>query len=152
MLTFFSGFGLGTILTPFFALFFPIDLAIGLTGVVHFFNGVFKLLLVGKHANKDIVYFTGLLRQATWNGFTPQNVPHKDVWYRPDLQEIAGVKQLENVLPYMLYAEQSSYDFEGAFPNTQRHYPENNHLQYALFWFFMAAGMVGVYIMRFLRP
>jgi uncharacterized membrane protein YfcA len=38
ILTFFSGFGLGTILFPVFILFFPVDLAIALTGVVHFFN------------------------------------------------------------------------------------------------------------------
>jgi uncharacterized protein len=41
ILTFFSGFGLGTILTPVFMLFFPVELAIALTGVVHFFNNVF---------------------------------------------------------------------------------------------------------------
>ena len=35
-LTFFSGFGLGTILVPVFALFFPIELAIALTAIVHF--------------------------------------------------------------------------------------------------------------------
>ncbi|PCH94059.1 MAG: hypothetical protein COB85_06060 [Bacteroidetes bacterium] len=47
-LTFFSGFGLGTILTPVFVIFFPIEIAIALTGVVHLSNNVFKLLLVGK--------------------------------------------------------------------------------------------------------
>ncbi|MGB0431657.1 MAG: sulfite exporter TauE/SafE family protein, partial [Bacteroidia bacterium] len=47
ILTFFSGFGLGTILTPVFAIFFPIDQAIALTGVVHFANNIFKLFLVG---------------------------------------------------------------------------------------------------------
>jgi len=52
ILTFFSGFGLGTILTPVFMIFFPVDLAIGLTGIVHFFNNVFKLILVGKNADK----------------------------------------------------------------------------------------------------
>ena len=35
ILTFFSGFGLGTLLLPVFALFFSIEIAIGLTGVVH---------------------------------------------------------------------------------------------------------------------
>ena len=48
ILTFFSGFGLGTILTPVFMIFFPVELAIGLTGIVHFFNNIFKLVLVGK--------------------------------------------------------------------------------------------------------
>ncbi|HNB58476.1 MAG TPA: sulfite exporter TauE/SafE family protein, partial [bacterium] len=35
-LTFFSGFGLGTILMPVFALFFPVHTAVALTAVVHF--------------------------------------------------------------------------------------------------------------------
>lgn len=60
ILTFFSGFGLGTILTPVFALFFPIDLAIALTGVVHFFNNLFKLGLVGKSADKVVLLRFGL--------------------------------------------------------------------------------------------
>ena len=60
ILTFFSGFGLGTILTPVFMVFFPVDLAIALTGIVHFFNNIFKLLLVGKHANKEVLLRFGI--------------------------------------------------------------------------------------------
>lgn len=60
ILTFFSGFGLGTILTPVFMVFFPVDLAIALTGVVHFFNNIFKLVLVGKHANKSVLMHFGI--------------------------------------------------------------------------------------------
>ena len=60
ILTFFSGFGLGTILTPVFMIFFPVDLAIALTGVVHFFNNVFKLFLVGRFADKAVVFRFGL--------------------------------------------------------------------------------------------
>lgn len=60
LLTFFSGFGLGTILMPVFAIFFPIDLAIGLTGVVHFLNNLFKLSLVGLKANKEVVIRFGI--------------------------------------------------------------------------------------------
>jgi uncharacterized protein len=60
MLTFFSGFGLGTILTPVFMIFFPVDLAIALTGVVHFFNNIFKLLLVGGRADKKVVLRFGI--------------------------------------------------------------------------------------------
>lgn len=60
ILTFFSGFGLGTILTPVFMIFFPVELAIALTGVVHFFNNVFKLFLVGKNANKEILLRFGI--------------------------------------------------------------------------------------------
>jgi uncharacterized membrane protein YfcA len=60
ILTFFSGFGLGTILTPVFMIFFPVDLAIALTGVVHFFNNIFKLILVGKNASKEVLIRFGV--------------------------------------------------------------------------------------------
>lgn len=60
MLTFFSGFGLGTILTPVFMIFFPTDLAIALTGVVHFFNNIFKLILVGRKADKEVLFGFGV--------------------------------------------------------------------------------------------
>lgn len=60
LLTFFSGFGLGTILMPVFALFFPIEVAIALTGVVHLLNNLFKLLLTGLHADKIILFRFGI--------------------------------------------------------------------------------------------
>jgi uncharacterized membrane protein YfcA len=60
ILTFFSGFGLGTILTPVFMIFFPVELAIALTGVVHFFNNIFKLFLVGRNANKEVLLRFGI--------------------------------------------------------------------------------------------
>lgn len=59
-LTLFSGFGLGTILVPVFAVFFPIDMAIALTAIVHFLNNLFKLGLLGKSASKEIVLKFGI--------------------------------------------------------------------------------------------
>lgn len=59
-LTFFSGFGLGTLLLPAFVLFFPIEQAVALTAVVHFLNGLFKLALVGRHADRKVVLRFGL--------------------------------------------------------------------------------------------
>ena len=53
-LTLFSGFGIGTLLMPVFALFFPIEAAVAMTAVVHLSNNLFKLLLVGKHADWKI--------------------------------------------------------------------------------------------------
>jgi hypothetical protein len=53
--TLFSGFGLGTVLTPTFALFFPIPIAIAATAVVHLANNGFKLVLVGRHADWSVV-------------------------------------------------------------------------------------------------
>lgn len=59
-LTLFSGFGLATILMPAFAIFFPVDLAIALTALVHLFNNFFKLILLGKAADRKIVLIFGL--------------------------------------------------------------------------------------------
>lgn len=59
-LTFFSGFGLGTLLMPVFALFFPIDIAIALTAIVHLLNNLFKLTLIGKQANVKTALRFGL--------------------------------------------------------------------------------------------
>ena len=59
-LTFFSGFGLGTLLLPAFTLFYPVDVAVASTAVVHFLNGVFKLGLVGRHADRGTVVRFGL--------------------------------------------------------------------------------------------
>ncbi len=53
LLTFYSGFGLGTLLLPVFAMSFPIEQAILMTAIVHFINNLFKLLLVKNHI--DIV-------------------------------------------------------------------------------------------------
>ena len=60
LLTFFSGFGLGTILLPVFLLFFPVEIAIALTGVVHFFNNLFKIVLMGEHVEWNIALQFGL--------------------------------------------------------------------------------------------
>ena len=54
-LTLFSGFGLGTLLMPAFALFFPVEIAVGATAVVHLANNIFKAFLVGRKANLAVV-------------------------------------------------------------------------------------------------
>ena len=53
-LTLFSGFGLGTLLMPVFALFFPLPLAVGATAIVHLANNLFKLILVGRDASGPV--------------------------------------------------------------------------------------------------
>lgn len=59
-LTFFSGFGLGTLLLPAFVLFYPVEVAVASTAVVHFLNALFKLGLVGRFANWRVVLRFGL--------------------------------------------------------------------------------------------
>lgn len=60
VLTFFTGFGLGTLLLPAFAAFFPAEVAVALTAVVHFLNSLFKLVLVGRRANIHIAVRFGV--------------------------------------------------------------------------------------------
>lgn len=60
LLTFYSGFGLGTLLTPVMMLFFPFDVAIALTGIVHLFNNILKFVLVKKHINSSILLRFGI--------------------------------------------------------------------------------------------
>lgn len=59
-LTLFSGFGLGTILLPVFGLFFPIEIAITITAMVHFLNNVLKFIVFGKNANRNIILRFGI--------------------------------------------------------------------------------------------
>jgi uncharacterized membrane protein YfcA len=59
-LTLFAGFGLGTLLLPAFALFFPVDVAVAATAIVHGLNGLFKVALLGKFADRGIVLRFGV--------------------------------------------------------------------------------------------
>jgi len=59
-LTLYSGFGLGTLLLPVFALFYPVEVAVAATAVVHGANNVFKVSLVGRHADRGVVLRFGV--------------------------------------------------------------------------------------------
>ena len=59
-LTLYSGFGLGTLLMPVFALFFPVETAVAATAAVQGANNVFKVALVGRHADRSLVLRFGL--------------------------------------------------------------------------------------------
>jgi uncharacterized protein len=59
-LTLFSGFGLGTLLMPVVALFFPLELAIAMTAMVHLANNLFKIGLLGRKADRSVLLKFGL--------------------------------------------------------------------------------------------
>lgn len=54
-LTLFSGFGLGTVLMPAFALVMPVEIAIAATAIVHLANNLFKLSLLGRRADRAVL-------------------------------------------------------------------------------------------------
>lgn len=59
-LTLFSGFGLGTILMPVAAIFFPVPLAVALTALVHLLNNLCKLALLWRRVNWPVALRFGL--------------------------------------------------------------------------------------------
>jgi uncharacterized membrane protein YfcA len=59
-LTFFSGFGLGTLLLPVFSLFFPLDAAVAATAIVHFANNIFKFGMVYRHIHYSTLFRFGV--------------------------------------------------------------------------------------------
>lgn len=87
ILTFFSGFGLGTILLPVFALFFPIEQAIAFTGIVHFCNNIFKLTLVGKYAKMKVLLLFGIpaVIAAFVGAFILINISGMPAWFDYEL-------------------------------------------------------------------
>lgn len=59
-LTFFSGFGLGTILLPVFGIFFDLPIAVGATAIVHFANNLFKFGFVYQHIHRSTLLWFGV--------------------------------------------------------------------------------------------
>jgi uncharacterized membrane protein YfcA len=59
-LTMYSGFGLGTLMLPVFALFLPVEMAVVATALVHGLNNLFKVTLLGRHADREVVLKFGL--------------------------------------------------------------------------------------------
>jgi len=94
---------------------------------------------------------TGLLRVPQHPGpFVPANDPARNTWFSVDITAMAKAQGIENMLPFYLDADASPVP--GGYPaggQTETDLP-NNHLQYAITWFALAAGLLGVYIL-FLR-
>lgn len=60
LVTFYSGFGLATILMPIIAIFFPLPIAIGLTAVVHLVHSLLRTGLLWKAINWEVVVRFGI--------------------------------------------------------------------------------------------
>jgi surfeit locus 1 family protein len=91
----------------------------------------------------DIV---GVLRwpdSRSW--FTPADDPNRNIWFVRDPTVIANQKGWGAVPPF--YIEQEAPMPPGGFPVTGKLRPSlpNNHLQYAITWFGLAAVLAGVF-------
>lgn len=82
--------------------------------------------------------------------FTPENDPARNSWFYVDLAAMAKAAAIVHVLPFYLDADASPNP--GGWPQggqTETDLP-NNHLQYALTWFALAAALIVIYV-RFAR-
>jgi surfeit locus 1 family protein len=98
---------------------------------------------------EDVVQVTGIVRTPERQGlFTPDNEPAADRWFwldLPGMSRAAFPGGIIQVAPFFLEAEQS--DVPGGWPKggqTRLDIP-NNHLQYAITWFLLAACLLIVY-------
>ena len=93
----------------------------------------------------------GLLRLPEPPGwFTPANEPQKNSWFSIDLPAMAAAAGVGGALPF--YIDAGKTPNPGGWPlggQTITDLP-NNHLQYAITWYALAAALVVVYI-RFAR-
>ena len=77
--------------------------------------------------------------------FTPKPDPAKHVWYARDLAGIAAADGVKLAAPVVIEADATPNP--GGWPKggqTVVDFP-NNHLSYAMTWFGLAAGLIGVY-------
>jgi surfeit locus 1 family protein len=94
----------------------------------------------------DPVDMVGVLRWPEAPGlFTPANDPAHNLWFVRDPAAIAAAKGIDDAAPF--YVELESPEPPGGLPHAGRVVPNlpNNHLQYALTWFGLAAVLIGVY-------
>lgn len=106
VLTFFSGFGLGTLLLPVFMLFFPVEAAVALTAIVHLVNNLFKAGLMGRHAEWKVVLGFGLMAlPGAWLGARLlQFLSGLPVWYTWNFGGFQGEITLVKLLIALLMA------------------------------------------------
>ncbi|WP_454886614.1 SURF1 family protein [Sphingomonas oryzagri] len=98
------------------------------------------------------VAVTGLLRlDEPHGGFLRANDPTDDRWYSRDVNAIAAKRGIGPVAPYFIDADARTSPGWPRGGLTVIRFP-NNHLQYALTWFAMAAFLAGAVGWMALRP
>jgi surfeit locus 1 family protein len=94
------------------------------------------------------VTVTGLLRMPPAgkpNWFVPDNNAERNYWFYVDIPAMAAAARVENALPF--YVDADATPNPGGLPEggqTRLDLP-NNHLQYAITWYALAAGLIVVY-------
>ncbi len=97
-------------------------------------------------APQGTIDIVGVMRWPETRGlFTPNDEPQNNLWYLRDPGAIAAAKKWDSASPF--YVEQESPVPPGGLPKPGKlavALPDN-HMQYAITWFGLAAGLTGVY-------
>lgn len=103
-----------------------------------------------------VVLVEGFLRAgAKTSAWVPDNEPDNDMWFFADAPAMAQARGLDGVKPYVIELAPTAAGLAGA-----RGYPiagqtvteiRNNHLQYAVTWFGLAATLVVIYVVYHAR-
>jgi surfeit locus 1 family protein len=98
----------------------------------------------GRRLDQPVV---GLLRRGdARNLFTPPNQPGQDLWYSRDIAAMAAMLHAPNPAPTFLMLQSPAPQGLGPVPAATPKDIPNNHLQYAITWFGLAAALAGVYL------
>ena len=98
------------------------------------------------------VSLTGLVRAPEERAlFVPENIPEAERWMVRDIPQMADARDLAGVAPFYIDAE-----FDPTAPDWPRAGatvldPPNNHLQYALTWYGLAAVLAVIFLI-YARP
>ena len=94
-----------------------------------------------------IAPITGVLRKGDKaNFFTPPNQPAQNLWYSRDVPAMAHALGVSAPAPVFLMLESPAPKGFGPPPAPLPTDIPNNHLQYAVTWFGLAAALAGVYL------
>lgn len=97
------------------------------------------------------VTIIGTLRAPTaTNPFTPKNNPETGMWFTINHADLAAASGLDTIAPVVLYEETRRADVGWPIPVPATPNMNNNHLQYAIFWFMMAGVLAVMYVLRFI--
>ncbi len=91
----------------------------------------------------DIEGFVRMFREP--GRFVPDNQPQRDFWYFMDAAEMAVAAGASEVV--RVYVTVAPDDVAGGYPRAVAPLvaPRNDHRQYAITWFGLAAGLLGVF-------
>ena len=97
------------------------------------------------------VALEGVLRAGgKTSAWVPDNEPEKGIWFFADPAAMAAAAGIANARPYLIEA---AFAGEEGYPHGGRTRTEipNNHLQYALTWFGLAATLIAIYVLYHVR-